>query len=99
MGEWASWQNFLLSQWNMEEAIGEWYSSLTPSNRGLKEKGVCSLAILVCWAIWRERNDRVVQHREKTVAHLITEIKDEADLWMKAGAKNLIALVSHRICE
>jgi hypothetical protein len=41
----------------------------------------------------------VFQHREKTVAHLITEIKDEADLWMKAGAKNLIALVSHRICE
>jgi hypothetical protein len=99
MGRWASWTSFLPSQWKLDKTIREWYSSLTPSNRGSKEKGARSLAILICWAIWRERNARVFNKAEKTVTRLITELKDEADLWMQAGVKNLTTLVSHRFRE
>jgi hypothetical protein len=96
MGGWASWSKFLPSQWKLDETIREWYSSLTPPYRGSKEKGAHSLAILICWAIWWERNAIVFNMAEKTVTHLITELKDETGLWMQARAKNLTTLVSHR---
>ena len=50
-------------------------------------------AILVTWSNWKERNARVFNNTEKTVARLVEEIKDEARLWCQAGAKHLAALV------
>jgi len=55
--------------------------------------GSRSLAILVTWFIWKERNARVFNNTEKTVASLVEEIKDEARLWCQEGAKHLAALV------
>jgi hypothetical protein len=36
----------------------------------------------------------VFEGEEKSIARLITEIKDEASLWVRAGAKHLLPIVS-----
>ena len=61
--------------------------------------GSRSLAILVTWSIWKERNARVFNNTEKTVARLVEEIKDEARLWCQEGAKHLAALVVNQVAS
>jgi hypothetical protein len=64
-----------------------------------RTKGAKSLATLVCWTIWMERNARVFEGEEKTVQRLLSEIADEATMWAKAGAKHLAILVRQTISE
>jgi hypothetical protein len=51
------------------------------------------LITLVCWALWRERNSRVFEGIERHSSRLVAEIKDEAWLWARAGARKLPLLV------
>jgi hypothetical protein len=55
--------------------------------------GIQSLAILVVWTIWRERNVRIFEKVEKQPCPLVGEIKDTAKLWVLAGARKLSTLV------
>jgi hypothetical protein len=57
--------------------------------RGQSRKALASLAMLVSWEIWKERNARVFRNKSVTIAMLVTKIKDEANLWRLAGAKAL----------
>jgi hypothetical protein len=72
----------------------DWFAKLSGQNTRSQREGVSSLSRLVCWALWRERNSRVFQGEEKSITRLITEIKDEASLWARAGAKHLSQIVS-----
>jgi hypothetical protein len=40
--------------WTTTWGVPEWFNKLTGSSCSAKAKGLCSLIILVCWAIWRE---------------------------------------------
>jgi hypothetical protein len=50
---------------------------------------MASIAMLVSWEIWKERNPRVFSNNASTMAMVIDKIKDEAALWSLAGAKAL----------
>jgi hypothetical protein len=52
-----------------------------------RTKGAQSLDILVCWSLWWEHNERIFEYTEKPPHHLVAKIKDEAKLWILAGAK------------
>jgi hypothetical protein len=54
-----------------------------------KQKGIYSLVILVCWTVWEEQNARIFDAKEKQHARIVTEIKDEARLWIQADAKRI----------
>jgi hypothetical protein len=99
IGGWTEWLQSIPIYWKPYETMAGWYSGLTGGNRGTKEKGARSLAILVCWTIWHERNARVFDDKEKAVSRLVSEIKDEAALWTQAGEKHLATLVSLNISE
>jgi hypothetical protein len=58
-----------------------------------------SLAIIVCWAVWHERNTRVFQGHEKSVSRLVSEIQDEVRLWVRAGGRHLSILVDNPVRE
>jgi hypothetical protein len=65
----------------------------------LGSKGIQSLLILVCWSLWRERNARVFNDREKNTSTLVFKISDEARLWVRAGAKGLMTMVDSLVTE
>jgi hypothetical protein len=54
---------------------------------------------LVCWTLWRECNCRVFEGMERHTSRLMAEIKDEAWLWIRAGARNLLLLVGSDLSE
>jgi len=56
-------------------------------------KATQPLAILVVWIIWKQKNDRVFQLKEKSVDKVISEIQDEARLWTRDGEKHLCPFV------
>jgi hypothetical protein len=64
-----------------------------------RHKGAQSAVILVCWPIWRERNPRVFEGKEKPVHTVLAEIKEEALLWRRAGAKGIADLVARIVSE
>ena len=61
----------------------------------MPQSAVRSLALLVTWEIWRERNARVFRKHETSVLGLLAKIKSEAAAWVSAGAKALESLISH----
>jgi hypothetical protein len=52
-------------------------------------KGSRSLAILVTWKIWCERNNSIFNNKDESVARILEDIKDTTHLWVLAGAKHL----------
>jgi hypothetical protein len=98
---WTAAPEFNPQLWLPDQGIAGWFEELTKPSvaSSAKKKGARSLAILVCWSIWRERNARVFEAQEKTIARLITEIKDEAGLWIMAGARHLSFFVSSNARE
>jgi hypothetical protein len=53
------------------------------------KKAMSSLATLVSWEVWKERNARVFQNHYSTVDMVGARIKNEMALWVSAGAKAL----------
>jgi hypothetical protein len=84
VGARAALQGFLPEQWRPKCSMTDWFSDLMKNQSRARAKGSKSLASLVCWTIWRERNARVFEGEEKTVQPLLSEIADEAAMWAKA---------------
>jgi hypothetical protein len=58
----------------------EWFIALTAG--GTKEAH--SVAILMLWHIWKERNARVFNMTRRTEQAVLTRIKDELSDWASA---------------
>ncbi|KAF8648813.1 hypothetical protein HU200_064513 [Digitaria exilis] len=71
-----------------------WFLGLT-SNTTPSAPGTRTLIILIVWTIWRERNNRIFRGISTTAARLFDGLRDEAGLWMAAGAKGLASLVGN----
>jgi hypothetical protein len=52
-------------------------------------KGLATLTLLTVWEIWQERNARVFHNKLSPSFVLLDKIKNEARLWVLAGAKDL----------
>jgi hypothetical protein len=81
---------FLQSQ---HQPLLEWISntrSMLPKN---KHRGWIALTQLVWWTIWKERNKRIFQAREDSMANIIATILGEADQWLIAGRRKVCELL------
>jgi hypothetical protein len=54
---------------------------------------MASLAMLIIWEVWNERNDRVFKNKSAPTQVVFEKIKKEANLWVLAGAKSLSNLM------
>jgi len=70
-----------------------WLSSRKRLPKGLR-RGFDSLALLVGWSLWKERNRRVFDAAASSVAEVVRVVVAEAELWVAAGFKPLAALVA-----
>lgn len=59
------------------------------SESHLANMGQNTLFALVTWQVWKERNARLFRRDSQGQHQLLLKIKDEADLWIAVGAKNL----------
>ena len=80
----ASWQHF--------ESAKEWWIALSDYSVP-NRKAVASLTLLTSWAIWNDRNARVFRHKSATPFVILALIKEEAALWVAAGAKKLSSIM------
>jgi hypothetical protein len=77
-----------------EHSVLRWWRRLRSTWSGNKRKGLDSLFALVSWRLWKERNARCFREAASTVPELLLVIRADADLWVRAGAKNLELLMS-----
>jgi hypothetical protein len=75
-------------RWIEAATVHEWWTCFVQKD-GQSRRAMSSLAMLVSWEVWKERNARVFRNHCSTVLMVATRIKNEATLWASAGAKKL----------
>lgn len=85
---WLGLQDVNPATWHTMRNVKEWWNEAI-HKQGQSKKAMASLAMLVSWEIWKERNARVFRNNASTLSMLVTKIKDEAAIWSLAGAKAL----------
>jgi hypothetical protein len=94
---WSHSPSFNPLNWKSELGLASWFNGL--SRNAANVKGLKSLIILVCWTIWRKRNSRVFEGKEKPMFRLVAGIQDEARTWFRAEALRLSSFVEFNISE
>lgn len=81
------------SNWTATD-IEPWFLALTPATSSTAA-GTRTLITLVIWTIWRERNSRIFRDQFTLADRLFIALREEAKLWIFAGAKALTSIVAH----
>jgi hypothetical protein len=63
-----------------------WYRSLLGEQTKERRKIIFPLVNLVCWELWKERNQRIFEKKDRSANAMITKILEEIDVWRTAGA-------------
>jgi hypothetical protein len=74
--------------WHAMRSVKEW-SIDGVHKHGQSKKAMASLAVLISWKFWKERNPRVFRNEASTSDMVVTKIKKEVAMWSLAGAKAL----------
>jgi hypothetical protein len=85
--DWLGIQGIHPRQWGGLD-IQEWWSSMA-EGPSMHRKGLATLTLLTVWEIWQEQNARVFRNKPSPTFVLLDKIKNEARLWVLAGAKGL----------
>jgi hypothetical protein len=86
--EWLGLVDVHPERWHEAPTVHEWWRCFVQKD-GQSKKAMSSLAMLVSWEIWKERNARVFRNHHSTVDMVTTRIKTETTLWGYAGVKAL----------
>lgn len=65
-----------------------WLSSRKRVAKALR-KGFDTFVMLLAWHLWKERNARAFNAKIRQPGHLLQHIKEEANMWITAGHKQL----------
>ena len=71
--------------------LAAWWTHSRKRLQKADKKCFDSLVILTSWIIWKERNNRIFDRNQLTVAELVLHIKEEVDVWLLAGFKHISA--------
>ncbi|KAL6595666.1 hypothetical protein ACP70R_048006 [Stipagrostis hirtigluma subsp. patula] len=88
VGDWLRTVQIRPEAWPPSDSVHQWWTQLA-STTGAPKKGLRSAIILVSWEVWNERNARTFNRTERPAQSLIHRIKEEAAIWIWAGAKHL----------
>jgi hypothetical protein len=84
--QWLGLQDIDPSSWNARRTVKEWWTEEI-HKQGPSKKAMASLAMLISWEIWMERNTHVFRNTYTTSSFIIIKINEEIALWSLAGAK------------
>ena len=57
-------------------------------------KAFDTLTVLICWLLWKERNNRTFDHSVHTIQETLVKVTDEITYWLLAGFRRL-QMVAH----
>jgi len=80
------------SNWKIANTALEWWINIMTTAR-TPRKALRSLALLIMWVLWNERNARIFNRKESSFISVIGKIKEEVSAWIVAGARPLGALL------
>ncbi|PNT72734.1 hypothetical protein BRADI_2g48433v3, partial [Brachypodium distachyon] len=78
---------------HVSASIDSFYERMISATQSKHRQRIKSMFILICWAIWRERNSKVFNDKEILFCQICCFIKDEIREWAFAGAKTLRKLL------
>jgi hypothetical protein len=76
------------NSWTPDLSIHAWWASMSTYNSP-NRKAMASITMLTSWTICNERKARVFRNKSAPTTLLLKAIKEEASLWVAAGAKHL----------
>jgi len=88
VADWVAYPELSPNAWRPSDSACTWWLNIA-TMPGVPKKAVRSLAMLITWEVWKERNARIFNRQETSVTMLLEKIKAEANLWIVAGAKAL----------
>lgn len=71
----------------------DWWTAAINNSPACLRKGLSSVIILTTWAIWKHRNAALFDNVTPSCNKLLDDIKQEAALWARAGAKGLDRII------
>lgn len=80
------------SSWQDINSVREWWDS-NILGVGMRSKAIASIAMLVIWELWNERNARAFRNISTMPLIIFYKIKNETRNWMLAGAKHLSSIM------
>jgi hypothetical protein len=86
---WCGLASLSPGSWSYGSDFVGWFVNLAGTGMDDATKGAHSIAILLIWKIWCERNNRIFNTKEKTLDNVLQDIKDTASMWCVAGVKKL----------
>jgi len=57
-------------------------------------RGFDTFVVLICWLLWKERNDRTFDRRVHTIHEVVTRVTDEIVAWLQAGFRQVELFVT-----
>jgi hypothetical protein len=85
--EWICIHEIYPREWGVLN-INEWWKLLAAGPTP-QRKALATLMLLTVWELWNERNARVFRNKSSPSFVVLDRIKNEARLWVLAGAKKL----------
>jgi hypothetical protein len=67
-------------------SVKEWWMQAI-HKQGQFKKALGSIAMLISWELWNERNACIFRNNVSTSSTIVNKIKEEHALWSLAGAK------------
>jgi hypothetical protein len=74
---------------DQEASLMDWWQHAKANTAKPMRKGLASITLLIPWMIWKHRNECIFDGAQPSALTLISKIKEEAELWARAGAKGL----------
>jgi hypothetical protein len=72
-----------------EASLTDWWINAHRDLPKPMRKGLATVTLLTPWMIWKHTNECIFDRAKPSVQNLLDKIKDEARLWVTAGAKGL----------
>ena len=91
--DWIAYPDLTPNAWRPSDSALTWWLNIA-TTPGVPKKAIRSLAMLIIWEVWKERNARVFNRHQTSTTMLMEKIKAEANLWITAGAKDLGSVVA-----
>jgi hypothetical protein len=82
---WIKIESIDTNSWTLDLSIHTWWESMSTHNSP-ERKSMVSVTMVTSWTIWNERNARVFRDKSAPRKLFLKTIKDEASLWVAAGA-------------